>query len=136
MIFPLSWLILINFFVQIIRNLFLSTVSKCAIAIMIITMINIKFPGKTFFVGFQLTAFENKRTFLFWIQPLRCIAKLNKFHAIYLVVTKYRALIWHLCHELLNSGPKVWKTEGINYIVMEDLNLWQILAEILLEFIS
>ena len=28
------------------------------------------------------------------------------------------------------------KSEGINYIVMEDFNLWQILAEVLLELIS
>ena len=58
------------------------------------------FPGKTFFVGFKLTAFKNKHTFLFCIQ---CNAKLDTFHVIYLVVTKEMTQICHLCHELLKS---------------------------------
>ena len=54
----------------------------------------------------------------------------------YLEVTKEMIQILYLCHELLKSVPKVWKPEGISYTVMEDLNLWQILAETLLELIS
>ena len=122
-----------QFFLSILyETSFCSTVNKCTIAIMIMIMINIK----SFLEKLFLRTFENKSTFLFWIQPLWCTAKRNKFHAIYLVVTKEMVQIWHLCHELLNSGPKVWKPEGINYTMMEDLNLWQILAEMLFEFIS
>ena len=50
---------------------------------------NVKnFPGKTFFVRFQLTVFKNNSTFmekkqLLCIQPLSCTAKLDKFYAIY-----------------------------------------------------
>ena len=122
-----------HFFLSILyETSFCSTVNKCTIAIMIMVMINIK----SFLEKLFLRTFENKSTFLLWIQPLWCTAKRNKFHAIYLVVTKEMVQIWHLCHELLNSGPKVWKPEGINYTMMEDLNLWRILAEMLFEFIS
>ena len=37
--------------------------------------------------------------------------------------------------EATRSTSKTWKPEEINYIVMEDLNLWQILTEVLLELI-
>ena len=129
-IFSFSWLILISLFAQIMWNIFLSTVNKRTIAIMIIIiMINIlKVFWKNIFVGFQLKAFENKGTFLFCMKQLWCTAKLDKFHLIYLLVTTVISQIWHLCHELLKSTRKVWKPEGINDIVMKDLNLWQILA--------
>ena len=50
---------------------------------------------------------------------------------------------WHVWQELLKPTLKIWKSsydwmtwfrqqsEGINFIVIQDLNLWQILAEVL-----
>ena len=68
----------------------------------------------TFFVGFQLTVFENKWTFmkknLFCIQPLWRTAKPNTFFTICLVLTKEMAHIWHLWQELLKSTSKILKT--------------------------
>ena len=55
---------------------------------------------------------------------------LDKLFAIYLVLTKEMAQIWQLWQELLKSTSKIWKPEGIIYMVMEDLNIWQILAEV------
>ena len=102
-----------------------------------IIIINVKsFPERHFFVGIQLTVFENKHTFmkkLFCIQPLWCNAKLDKFYTIYSALMPQ---IWHLWQELLKPTSKMWKPEGINYIVIEDLNLRQILEEALLELIS
>ena len=47
---------------------------------------------------------------------------------------------WHLRQELLKSTSKIWKFnydsinyEVISYIVMEDLKLWQIKAEVVLK---
>ena len=54
MIFPLSWLILISFFCLNYVKLFLPTVNKFTIAIMIIIMINVKkFRGKTILQDFN-----------------------------------------------------------------------------------
>ena len=39
------------------------------------------------------------------------------------------AQIWHLWQELLRSTSESWKPEGINYTVIEDFNVWQILTE-------
>ena len=61
MIFSLFWLILISFFfVQIMSNLSLMTVNKCAIMIIIMS----KVSWKEIFMGFQLKVVENKHTFM------------------------------------------------------------------------
>ena len=81
-------------------------------------------------------------------QQLWCTAKLDKFYVIYLVLTKEMAQKWHLWQELIKSTWKIWipsndwmtwcrkHSTGINYIMIEDLNIWSILAEVLLELIS
>ena len=48
---------------------------------------------------------------LFYMQPLWCTAKLDRFYVIYLVLTKEMAQIWHLWQELLKSIWKMWKSE-------------------------
>ena len=72
---------------------------------------------------------------LFVIQPVWCTAKLDKFCAIYVVVTKEMVRIWHFWQELLKSTSKMWKPrydwvtwwkqqrEGTDYVLMENLNL-------------
>ena len=111
-----------------------------------------KFPGKTFMRKFQYTVFENKLSFMkkvvLHIFTLIQYKARQVLYAIYLVLTREMAQEWHLWHELLKSTSNIWKpsydwvtlfkkqSEGINYIVMKDLNLWQILAEILLELLS
>ena len=53
-----------------------------------------KVSWKDIFAGFQLTVFENKRTFKKKkLQPLWCTAKLDNFYAIYLVLAKEMAQI-------------------------------------------
>ena len=79
----------------------------------------------------------------------------DQIYTIYLVQTKRMAQKWHLWHQLLKSTSKNWEPsydwmtwcrkqfedinyicrkqfEDINYIGMEDLKLWQILAELIL----
>ena len=85
---------------------------------------------------------------LYCIHQLWCTAKLDKLFVICLVLTKEMAQKWHLWQELKRSTSKIWKpsydwmtlyrqhSADINFIVMEDLNLWPILAEVSLELIS
>ena len=56
--FPVFQVTLIRFFLFQLSENFFSTVSKCAIKIMIIMMINVNI-----FAGFQLIVIENTRTF-------------------------------------------------------------------------
>ena len=136
MVFPLSWLILISFFRPNYLKLSLSTVNKCTMVIMMTIMINIKNFLEIHFCGVSINSFRIW-TFvkLFCIQPLWCTAKLVKVHVMYLVLTKEIGQIWHLWHEPRKSAPKALKPKGINYIMIKDLDLWQILAKVLLEFI-
>ena len=41
---------------------------------------------------------------------LWCTAKLDRFYAIYLVLTKEMSQMWHLWQELLRSTSKTWET--------------------------
>ena len=141
-----GWLKLTPLF-KIMWNLFISTVNKCAITIMIIIMIDVKSFLERHFRGIS------KINLLLWkklycIQPLSCAAKLDKHYGIYLVLTKEIPQKWPLCQDLLKSISKDWKpscdwmtwcrqqSENINYIGMEDLDLWQILAKFLPKLIS
>ena len=75
-------------FVQNYMKYFLTTVSKCAIAIMIIKIMNAKSFLERHFVGFQFKYKLSLMKKLYCIQPLGCLAKLEKFNAIYLLLTK------------------------------------------------
>ena len=107
-----------------------------------------KFSGKTLWPDFKDKLTFIKKTVLhtvlqlYCIQLLSCIAKLDKYCRIYLVLTKETRQKWHLWQDLLKSTSKVckpsydWMTwwrqqsEGISYILMEEyLNLWQILVK-------
>ena len=121
------------------------TVNKFTITIMIIIMINLKkFRGKTILQDFneqfsKIIVFLWKKVVLYTATLMHC--KARKFYTIYLVVSKEMAQIWHLWQELLKSTSKIWKprydwmtwcrqqSEGINFVMMEDLNLWQILTD-------
>ena len=64
---------------------------------------------KDIFGEFQETILENKLTFvkkMYCIQQLSCNAKLDRFYAIYLVLTNKIARKWHLWQNLLNSTSK------------------------------
>ena len=117
MIFPPFWQVLISFFLSKFCETFLLD-SQCTITIMIIIINDKSFIERHFLWDF-------------W-----CTAQLDKFYAIYLVLAMEKAQVWHLWEELLKSTSKIWKPEVVNYIVMKDLNLWQILAEVLLELIN
>ena len=152
-VFLLFWLTLISFFLNYVKP-YVNTewCARCAIAVMTIIMNNIKCFLKRHFWG-DFNKLFLKINLLLWkkpycIQQLRCTAKLDKFYEIYLVLTKEMAQKWHLWQELLKSSSKIWipsydwmawcrqQGEDINYIVMEDLNLWSILAKVLLELIT
>ena len=123
----------------------------CTATMITIIIINVKSFLKRHFWGISITVF--KINLLLWkklhcIQQLRCTAKLDMFYTTYLVSTKEMAQKWHLLHELLQSTSKIWKPcsgwmiwcrqqpEDINYILMEDLNLWPVLGKVLLELIN
>ena len=110
-------------------NLFSSSVNKCTI--MIIT-INVKSFLERYFCEISINSFRKQMYFyekknMFCIQPLWSTAKLERFYAIYLVLTKEMAQKWDLWHELLKSTSKIWRpsyawmtwyrqqAEGINY---------------------
>ena len=116
------------------------------ITIMII-IINLKcFMGRQVW-GISTKQFSNInlllwKKYMYYIQPRWCTSKLHKMYTIDLVLAKKMAQKWHFWQEVLKSTSKIWKpnydwyqSEGINYIVMRDLNFWQILAEVLLELI-
>ena len=70
----------------------MSTVNKCTVIVMIIIIINVKsFLGRHFFWDFNEQFSKTNVLYekdLLCIQPLRCTAKLDKFSAMYLVLTK------------------------------------------------
>ena len=72
-------------------------------------------------MGFQLTVFENKRTFM----------KKAALHTTTLMHCNARQVLRKLFSTNQENGSDI-----INYIVMEDLNVWQILAEVLLELVN
>ena len=123
-------------------NLFISTVNKCTITIMIIIMIDVKSFLERHFNGIS------KINLLLWkklycIQPLSCAAKLDKYYGIYLVLTKGISQKWHLWQDLLKSSSKVWiewldagNNLKASFIVIEDFNLWHILTKFLPTLIS
>ena len=115
-------------------NLFLTTVNKCTITIMMIMMIDVKsFLERHFsWISKRYLVLLKK---LYYIQPLSCTAKLDKYYEICLVLPKEIPQTWHLWQDLLKLTSKVltpsydWMTwyrqqfDDINYIVIEDLNL-------------
>ena len=110
----------------------------------------LKVSWKDIFAGFPDMVFENKLSFM--KKAVLHIITVMHYKARqvlrYLVLTREMAQKWNLWHELLKSTLNIWKpsydsmtwckkqSEGINYMAMKDMNLWQILAEILLELIS
>ena len=141
MIYSLFWLTLISFFMNCVKLYIL------IITIMIIIIINVKcFMGKQVW-GISIKQFSNInlllwKKYVYYIQPRWYTSNLHKIYTIYLVLAKKMAQKWHFWQEVLRSTSKIWKprhdwyqSEGINYVVMRDLNFWQILAEVLLELI-
>ena len=59
MIFPLFWLIFINFFCPIYLKTFLSTVNKYTIIMMIIIIINVKTFLERYFCGISINSFRD-----------------------------------------------------------------------------
>ena len=95
------------------------------------------------FAEFKQTDFENKLTFvkkavLHKNTPTHCKA----LQVLLCSTTKEMAQKCHLWQKLVKEISKIWKpsydwmiscrkqSEGINYIVMEEFNLWRILAEV------
>ena len=101
------------------RNLFFTTVTKCTTIKSLITNNNYNynyrhmFPGETFLQvfnkQFSKTNILSWKKKVYWIQPLWCTAKLDKFYAICFKPTEIMAQIWHLQQELLNLTSKIWK---------------------------
>ena len=125
--------------------IFLATVNKCTITIM--KIINVKSFLERHFCGISIYSFENNLTF---IKKLYCTLMHYKARQVLrdlFSTNQGIAQKWHLWQEL-QKNPKIWNPiydwmtqwkkqfEGIDYIEMEDLNLWQILPEVLLELIS
>ena len=120
MIFPLFWLILSSFFCLNHMKSFLSTVNndisndnnnnQCQ-----------KFPRKTFFSGFQLIIFENKRSFmkkaiLYTTTLIHCKARpvlRNLFSTKQKMAPK-----WHLCEELLKSTSKFNASNNLKALII------------------
>ena len=127
--------------------IFLATVNKCTATIMIIIIVNVKSFLERHFSGISISIFKNNLTF---IKKLYCTLMHYKARQVLrdlFSTNQGIAQKWHLWQEL-QKNPKIWNPvydwmtqwkkqfEGIDYIEMEDLNLWQILPEVLLELIS